>query len=198
MSELVLASGSATRQRLLRDAGVACSVDIPNVDETAVLESLAAEGASARDAADVLAELKAVKVSARHPTAFVVGADQILSIEREFFRKPAGIGAARDQLKALRGRTHVLTSAVVVARGGSAVWRDVREARLTMRNFSDAFLEDYLAHVGADILGSVGAYRVEGIGIQLFSRVEGDHFTIQGLPLVPLLDFLRTHGVVKE
>src|SRR6185295_9167033 len=121
-----------------------------------------------------------------------------LSLERQFFRKPTDVSAARDQLKALRGRTHVLTSAVVVAREGSAVWRDVREARLTMRAFSDAFLEDYLAHAGADILGSVGAYRVEGLGIQLFSRIEGDHFTIQGLPLIPLLDFLRTHGVVKE
>lgn len=198
MTDVILASGSATRQRLLRDAGVAFSVDIPNVDETAVLESLVAEGASARDAADVLAELKAVKVSARHPMAFVVGADQILSVDREFFRKPADIGAARDQLRALRGRTHVLTSAVVAARGGSGVWREVREARLTMRAFSDAFLEDYLAHAAADILGSVGAYRVEGLGVQLFSRVEGDHFTIQGLPLIPLLDFLRTHGVVKE
>jgi len=198
MSDVVLASGSATRQRLLKDAGVVFSVGIPNVDESAVLESLAAEGASAREAGDVLAELKAVKVSARHPAAFVIGGDQILSVEREFLRKPGDMKEARDQLKALRGRTHVLTSAVVVAREGSAVWRDVREARLTMRAFSDAFLEHYLAHGGADILGSVGAYRVEGMGIQLFSRMEGDHFTIQGLPLLPLLDFLRTHGVVKE
>jgi len=198
MSELILASGSATRQRVLRSAGVSFSVEVAGVDETAVMESLAGEKASARDAADILAELKAVKVSACRPDAFVIGADQVLSIGQVFFQKPVDMSSARAQLMALRGRTHTLTSAVAVARGGSVVWRDVREARLTMRAFGDAFVEAYLVDTGEDILGSVGGYRVEGLGIQLFSRIEGDHFTILGLPLIPLLDFLRTHGILHE
>jgi septum formation protein len=197
MSAIVLASGSAARQRLLRAAGVAFSVEVAHVDETAVIESLTAEKASPRDVADLLAELKAVKVSARYPRAFVIGADQVLSLGAELFQKPGTKDGAREQLRRLRGRTHVLSSAVSVAREGSVVWRVVQEARLTMRDFSDDFLETYLADAGEDILGSVGAYHVEGLGIQLFSRIDGDTFTILGLPLVPLLDFLRTHGMLK-
>ena len=197
MSGLILASGSATRQRLLRAAGVKFEVEVAHVDETSVLESLAAERAQPRDIADVLAELKALKVSSRHPEATVIGADQVLSLGAELFQKPGTVDVARMQLKRLRGATHVLSSAVCVARGGSVVWRFVGQARLTMRDFSDAFLETYLADAGADILGSVGAYHVEGLGIQLFSRIDGDTFTILGLPMVPLLDFLRTHGMVR-
>lgn len=197
MSELILASSSSTRQRLLRAAGVAFSVEAAAVDETAVLESLAAEKARGRDAADLLAELKALKVSGRHAGAFVVGADQVLTCEGWFFSKPETIAAARAQLLQLSGKTHVLSSAVCVARDGAVVWRDVQEARLTMRVLSDASLDAYLAQAGADILGSVGAYHVEGLGIQLFSRIDGDTFTILGLPLLPLLDFLRTHGMVR-
>ena len=197
MSSVVLASGSVTRQRLLRAAGVMFTVDVAHVDEAAVIESLTAENAPARDVADLLAELKALKVSTRHPQAFVIGADQVLSAGSELFQKPGTLAGAREQLRQLRGRTHVLSSAVLVARDGSVVWRVVQEARLTMRDFSDAFLEGYLADAGEDILGSVGAYHVEGLGIQLFSRIDGDTFTILGLPLVPLLDFLRTHGMLK-
>lgn len=197
MSGVILASGSATRQRLLRAAGVSFEVDVANIDESSVLESLAAEKAPARDIADVLAELKALKVSSRRPEATVIGADQVLSLGGELFQKPGSMEAARAQLKRLRGATHVLSSAVCAARGGSIVWRFVGEARLTMRDFSDAFLEQYLAEAPADILGSVGAYHVEERGIQLFSRIDGDTFTILGLPLVPLLDFLRTHGMLK-
>ncbi len=197
MNGLILASGSAARQRLLRAAGVEFAVEVANVDETAVLESLAAEKASPRDIADVLAELKALKVSGRHPQETVIGADQVLSLGLELFQKPGSVEGARQQLRRLRGGTHVLSSAVCVARGGSIVWRFVGQARLTMRDFSDAFLETYLEDAGADILGSVGAYHVEGRGIQLFSKIEGDTFTIAGLPLVPLLDFLRTHGMLK-
>jgi septum formation protein len=197
MSGIVLASGSATRQRLLRAAGVEFSVDVAHVDEASVIESLVAEKAPARDVADLLAELKAAKVSVRRPQAFVIGADQVLSVGAELFQKPGSLAVAREQLRRLRGRTHVLSSAVCVAREGSVVWRVVQEARLTMRDFSDAFLESYLADAGEDILGSVGAYHVEGLGIQLFSKVDGDTFTILGLPLVPLLDFLRTHGMLK-
>jgi septum formation protein len=197
MSGLVLASGSATRQRLLKAAGVDFVVDIARIDEGSIIESLQAEKAPARDIADLLAEMKAVKVSGRHPQAFVIGADQMLSASGELFQKPESVAGARAQLKQLRGRTHVLSSAVAVARDGSVVWRTVQEARLTMRDFSDAFLERYLADAGEGILGSVGAYHVEGLGIQLFSRVEGDTFTILGLPLVGLLDFLRIHGMLK-
>jgi septum formation protein len=197
MSAIVLASGSVTRQRLLRAAGVPFGVDVAQIDEAAVLESLTAEKAPARDVADLLAELKAVKVSARHPQAFVIGADQVLSVGAALFQKPGTIADAREQLRQLKGRTHVLSSAVSVAREGSVIWRTVAEARLTMRDFSDAFLDAYLADAGADILGSVGAYHVEGLGIQLFSGIEGDTFTILGLPLVPLLDFLRLHGMLK-
>lgn len=197
MSAIVLASGSTTRQRLLRAAGVPFAVDVAQIDEAAVIESLTAEKAPARDVADLLAELKAVKVSLRHPQAFVIGADQVLSVGPALFQKPGTVSGAREQLRRLRGQTHVLSSAVSVAREGSVIWRTVAEARLTMRDFSDAFLDTYLADAGEDILGSVGAYHVEGLGIQLFSRIEGDTFTILGLPLVPLLDFLRLHGMLK-
>jgi septum formation protein len=197
MSELILASTSATRQRLLRAAGLRFTAEAAYVDEAAVIESLAAEKAKPRDVADVLAELKTVKISNRYPEATVIGADQVLSLGVEMFQKPVDRDAAREQLKRLRGQTHVLSSAVCVARGGSVVWRVVEEARLTMRAFSDDFLDAYLVDAGEDILGSVGAYHVEGIGIQLFSKIEGDAFTIQGLPLLPLIDFLRTHGMVR-
>jgi septum formation protein len=197
MSAIVLASGSATRQRLLRAAGVPFEVDVAQIDEAAVIESLTAEKAPARDVADLLAELKALKVSDRHPQAFVIGADQVLSLGTSLFQKPDTRAGAREQLLRLRGRRHVLSSAVSVAREGSIIWRTVAEARLTMRDFSDAFLDAYLADAGEEILGSVGAYHVEGMGIQLFSRIEGDTFTILGLPLVELLDFLRLHGMLK-
>lgn len=197
MSEVILASGSATRQRLLRAAGVPFTVDVASIDEAGVIESLTAERASARDVADLLAELKALKVSARHPQAFVIGADQVLSLGSEMFQKPGTRAGAREQLKRLRGRTHVLSSALCIAREGAVIWRTVAEVRLTMRDFSDAFLDKYLADAGEEILGSVGAYHVEGLGIQLFSRIEGDTFTILGLPLVPLIDFLRLHGMLK-
>jgi septum formation protein len=197
MSELILASTSATRQRLLRAAGLRFTAEPAAVDETAVIESLAAEKAKPRDVADVLAELKALKISHRHPQATVIGADQVLSLGSEMFQKPGDRDGARVQLQRLRGRTHVLSSAVCVARGGSVVWRVVEEARLTMRAFSDEFIDAYLVEAGEDILGSVGAYHVEGLGIQLFSKIEGDAFTIQGMPLLPLIDFLRTHGMVR-
>lgn len=197
MSELVLASTSAARQRILRAAGLRFRAEASYVDETSVIESLAAEGAKPRDVADVLAELKAVKISNRHPEATVIGADQVLSLGAEMFQKPGDRDQARAQLLRLRGRTHVLSAAVCVARGGSVVWRVVEEARLTMRAFSEEFLDAYLVDASEDILGSVGAYHVEGLGVQLFSKIEGDVFTIQGLPLLPLIDFLRTHGMVR-
>jgi septum formation protein len=197
MSGVVLASGSEARQRLLRAAGVVFVVDVAQVDEAAVVDALVAEKARGRDIADALAELKAVRVSSRNAGNVVIGADQVLSLGAEIFQKPISRAAAREQLLRLRGRTHVLSSAVCAARDGVIVWRIVQEARLTMREFSDAFLDAYLAEAGEDILGSVGAYHVEGLGIQLFSKIEGDYFTILGLPLLPLIDFLRLHGIVR-
>jgi septum formation protein len=198
MPSVVLASGSATRQAMLRSAGVDFAVDVAAIDETTVLESLQAEGAKPRDAADTLAEMKAVKVSAKHAGALVIGADQILSLGPRFFSKPVDLAAARKQLQDLRGQMHQLTTAVVVARDGSPIWREVREAKLIMRPFSDEFLDDYLAKAGNAVLTSVGAYQIEGLGAQLFSRIDGDHFTILGLPLLPLLDMLRTQGALKS
>ncbi len=198
MTPVILASGSATRQAMLRAACVDFTVDVAAIDELTILESLQAEGAKPRDIADTLAEMKAFKVSTKHPDALVIGADQVLNLGPKFFSKPANLTAARDQLQQLRGQTHVLTSAVVVAKNGSSIWREIREAKLTMRPFSDAFVDDYLAKVGKAALTSVGAYQIEGLGAQLFSKVDGDHFTILGLPLLPLLDMLRTQGVLKS
>jgi septum formation protein len=197
MTGLLLASGSATRQRLLRDAGVSFEVKPAAIDETSILASLQAEGASGRDAADFLAEMKAQQVSRSVEDWFVIGSDQVLSLGKEHFEKPGTRAGARAQLLKLRGQKHVLSSAVCVARNGSVIWRHVGQARMTMRDFSETFLDAYLDRAGDAILSSVGAYHVEGLGLQLFSAVEGDHFTIQGLPLLPLLDFLRLHGLLK-
>lgn len=196
MNRLLLASGSPTRQRLLRDAGVMFDVKPASVDETSILSSLQAEGASGRDAADLLAEMKALQVSRSNDEWLVIGADQVLSLGTEMFEKPGTRDRARAQLLKLRGQKHVLSSAVCVARNGSIIWRHVGQARMTMRAFSDGFLDTYLERAGDGVLGSVGAYHAEGLGLQLFSSIEGDLFTIQGLPLLPLLDFLRLHGLL--
>jgi septum formation protein len=190
---LVLASASVTRARLLAEAGVAVSVDPAILEESEIIASFRAEGALSGECAAALAEAKASRVSARHPGALVIGADQILDCEGQWLEKPQDVAAARAQLRRLRGKTHELVSAVAVLRDGGTLWRAVDRARLTMRPFSDAFLEDYLARLGEDVLRSVGAYRLEALGAQLFERVEGDFFTILGLPLLPLLSFLRDH-----
>ena len=134
----------------------------------------------------------------RHPGALVIGADQMLDCEGVWFDKPTGRDGAREQLKALRGRTHRLVSCAVIVRDGERIWHQIDRARLTMRNFSDAFLDEYLDSAGDDVLHSVGAYQLEGLGAQLFHRVDGDFFTILGLPLLPVLGFLRVHGVITE
>ncbi|WP_181705116.1 Maf-like protein [Chthonobacter rhizosphaerae] len=194
---LVLASGSPTRAGLLTQAGLLFERESPDVDERAVEATLADTGVFADDVALVLAEVKATEVSARRPGSLVIGADQTLSLGEERFHKPADMEAARRQLLALRGQTHQLHSAVVVAEDGDVLFRHVSTANLTMRDFTPAFVGHYLAVVGDRALGSVGCYQVEGYGIQLFEAIEGDHFTILGLPLLPLLAFLRTRGVVE-
>lgn len=195
---LVLASGSATRKQMLEAAGLAFEVDKPRMDEEAAKASLRAEGLKPRDQADMLAELKAISVSNRRGDDFVIGADQMLAMEGETFDKPQNRDEARAHLLRLRGRSHELITAAAVARGGVVIWRHIETPRLKMRAFSDAFLEDYLDHVGDAAFASVGAYQLEGRGAQLFERVEGDYFSVLGLPLLPLLSFLREHGKVLQ
>ncbi|MBP2306189.1 septum formation protein Maf [Azospirillum melinis] len=196
--KLVLASGSRTRAAMLEQAGLPAILDRPLVDEDEVKATGRAEGVPADAVAEALAELKAQRITRRHPGALVVGADQMLDCEGRWFDKPADRAAARAQLLDLRGKTHQLVSCAVVVRDGERMWHKTDSARLTMRNFSEAFLDDYLDRVGDDVLHSVGAYQLEGLGAQLFHRVEGDFFTILGLPLLPLLGFLRVHGVGRE
>jgi septum formation protein len=195
-SGLVLASASSSRAAVLRQAGLAIRQDPAGVDEEAVKQSLRAEGADAAHVATALADLKAQQVSRRHPDAFVIGADQMLECNGVWFDKPPDIDHARAHLMSLRGRTHELITAAVVVRSGARLWQHVDRAALTMRPFSDAFIEHYLQAAGDEVCSTVGAYRLEGTGAQLFSRVEGDFFTILGLPLLPLLDILRGHGIV--
>ena len=192
---VILASTSPARRALLTAAGVPFTAQSPGVDEDAAKASLAAEGLSPRDMADALAELKALRVSNRKP-GLVIGADQTLDLEGVTLDKAPTIDAARERLLSLRGRSHKLHSAVVVASDGQPIWREIVTAKLTMRPFSDAFLDDYIARAGEALTGAVGAYYLEDIGAQLFERIEGDYFAILGLPLTGLLDLLRRYGVL--
>lgn len=192
---LVLASGSPTRLHLLRRAGVAVQPDAPRLDEAAIRDSLVAEGASPRDIADALAEMKALKVAARHPGALVLGADQVLDLDGEVMGKPADRAETRAQLLRLRGRRHRLHSALVLVADGAPQWRHVGEARMTVRDLSEAWIDAYLDR-NPDLTGTVGGYLLEGEGIRLFSAVDGDYFTILGLPLLPLLQYLDLRGVL--
>lgn len=195
---MILASASGTRAKLLQDAGVPFEVVPAHVDEEALKQSLLAEKASHRDIADALAELKALRISSAHPGALVLGADQVLSFDGTLISKCGSLAEARELLLRLRGQTHELISAMVLAKNGAPVWRHVEKATLTMRDFSDAFLEDYLTAEGNALLSGVGCYRLESRGAQLFSRVTGDHSTILGLPLLPLLSALREQGVIQR
>ena len=194
--KLILASGSAARRQMLEAAGLSFEVDAPRMDEEAAKASLRAEGLKPRDQADALAELKALSVSRGRPD-FVIGADQMLALGREVFDKPKSVDEARDHLLRLRGQTHELITATVVAREGAIIWRHIDTPKLKMRAFSDEFLDDYMSRAGEDVLRSVGAYQLEGLGAQLFERVEGDYFSVLGLPLLPLLAFLREHGIAR-
>lgn len=194
MTALILASGSPTRRRMLEAAGLAFTAETAAVDEASARLALAAGGADAAGAAVELARLKAAAVSARHPEALVIGADQILEHRGLWLEKPASRNAARAQLAGLRGDSHRLVSAAVVVRAGREEWRHVEAADLTMWDFDDDFLDRYLARAGDAVLGSVGAYQLEGLGAQLFETVRGDFFTVLGLPLLPLLGFLRRSG----
>lgn len=194
---LVLASASAARAAMLRNAGLDFEIRPARIDEEEIKRALKAEGASPRRAAEALAELKAHRARPEDGQDFVIAADQMLVCEDRWYDKPADIAQARAQLLSLRGKSHDLVSAVVLARGGSIVWRHVDVATLIMRDFSDGFLDAYLAQAGAAVLHSVGGYQLEGLGVQLFSRIRGDFFTILGLPLLPLLDILRENKVLR-
>lgn len=193
---LVLASASRARAALLAAAGLEFAVDAADLDEDAIKRQFRAAARPAEACAQALALAKARVVSARCRDALVIGADQLLVCDDTWFDKPLDRATARNQLGALRGRTHRLVTAVCVVRDSEVLWREANAPSLTMRAFSDAFLDAYLAAEGEAILGSVGAYRLEGRGIQLFSNIDGDHFAILGLPLLQLLAFLRDRGAI--
>lgn len=194
--QLILASASSARRALLTNAGLSFDVMPANIDEAAIKNaSRASDPAIAtRAIAGTLAVQKARQVSMQHPKALVIGADQVLSCGDEIHSKASNIAEARTVLRTLRGRQHELISAAALARNGELLWQTESAAQLTMRDFSEAFLEDYLARAGAVILDCVGCYELEGLGIQLFEKIEGDYFTVLGLPLVPLLAEMRRRG----
>ena len=195
---LILASGSPIRRKLLESAGLSVQTAAARIDENMIRDSLLAEGATPRDVADTLAEMKAMRTAERYPEAVIIGCDQVLEFQGEVWSKPESPQQAQDQLGLLRGKTHRLLSAIVVCHQGQPVWRHVGIARLTMRDFSDSYLAAYLARNWPSVGQSVGAYKLEGEGIRLFSAIEGDHFTILGLPLLPLLSYLTLRGFIES
>jgi septum formation protein len=195
--KLILASTSRTRMAMLTAAGVPFEARPSQVDEESLKAGLSQQGITPRDLADALAEAKAVALSRREPEALVVGCDQVaVAADGTLLDKPGSRDGLRNQLGQLRGSTHKQLSAAVVAEAGRPVWRHIDEARLTMRRFSDGFLDDYVDAEGEASAGCVGGYRIEALGVQLFSRIDGDHFTILGMPLLPLLDYLRARAVI--
>lgn len=193
---LLLASASQTRLHLLKAAGLEVSAFPARIDEDAIRAGMEAEAATPRDIADTLAEMKARKLAEKHPEALVLGCDQVLAFKKQIFAKPETSDAARAQLQSLRGQTHRLISAAVLYDQGKPIWRHAEEAHLTMHSFSDAYLDTYLTRNWPDISESVGAYKLEQEGARLFSAVEGDYFTILGLPLLPLLSYLGQRGFI--
>jgi septum formation protein len=192
---LILASASPSRAALLRAAGVDFEIEPAAIDEARIKRLARVIGDSAISCALALSIEKARALSATYPNALIIGADQILVAGDEWFDKPANLDEARAQLRALRDRAHKLATAACVLRDGEALWQATSEPELKMRPFTDTVLDEYLAAEGESLLGLVGAYRIEGRGVQLFSRIRGDHFSILGLPLLELLDFLRQRGI---
>ena len=195
---IVLASASQSRCTLLQNAGIEIVRDPATVDEDTVKNSARKHKEPASYVAETLAEIKAQQVSQRRAGALVIGADQMLQCGSAWFDKPLDLAHARSHLVSLRGKTHELLSAVCVVRDGECLWRHLESAKLTMRPFSDGFIDEYLAATGDGVCTSVGAYQLENRGVQLFSSIEGNYFTILGLPLLPLLGFLVNYGVVTE
>lgn len=198
MSErIVLASASPIRASLLTGAGVSIEISPARIDEEALKSAMMAEGAVPRDLADALAEGKARKISGKFSSAFVIGCDQVLEHDGAVLSKPADIGQARAQLMAMRGNRHRLFSAAVIYHEGAPQWRHIGEVRLTMRAFSDAYLDSYLARNWPQVGESVGAYRLEEEGVRLFSRIEGQYFHVLGIPLLEILNYLSLRGVIE-
>lgn len=193
-ASLILASGSGIRQQLLRNAGVEFTVQPARVDEEAIKQSLLAEGATPHDIADALAEFKARRIAEKNPGALVLGCDQVLELKGEMLSKPASSDDARAQLLRLRGARHKLLSAAVLYEEGKPVWRHVGQVRLTMRPFSDSYLDSYIERNWDSIQHAVGCYKLEEEGVRLFSQIEGDYFTVLGLPLLPFLNYLTLRG----
>ena len=193
---IILASRSPFRQMLLRNAGLTFEAMAAAIDERAIEDSLSADRLSPAEVALALAEAKALDVASARPEALVIGSDQTLSLGERVFHKPADLSDAREHLRAMSGRTHELNSAVILVQNGAIAWRHVSTARLTMRVLSDDFIGRYLDRVGESVLASVGAYQLEGEGIQLFEHIEGDYFTILGLPMLPLLAQLRSMDII--
>jgi septum formation protein len=190
-ARLILASNSASRKALMSGAKIAFTTEAADIDERRIETELTAQGATPPEIAVALAREKALEVSRRKPDAYVIGSDQVLSLAGRLLHKPVDMAEAGDHIRAMSGATHHLNCGVAIAHQGVAVWSDVSIARMTMRAISEAFLERYLAMAGDGILGSVGAYHFEGPGIQLFEKIEGDYFTILGLPMLTLLAGLR-------
>lgn len=196
---VILASQSAIRRALLEQAGLSIEAKPAAIDEEAITEALLVQGAKPREIADALAEAKTRRLASTHDghDCLVIGADQVLSLDGEVFHKPVSLEAARQQLTRMSGKTHKLHSAACLARGGSVVWRHVDEAVMTMRPLSASFIDHYLARIDKGALTSVGAYQIEALGVQLFAQISGSHFTILGIPLLPLLDALRVQGALE-
>jgi septum formation protein len=197
-SSLILASGSPYRRQLMESAGLAFAVEPARIDERMIETPLVENGATPEMVAIALATAKATDVSARHPSAYVIGSDQVMSIEGRLFHKCTSVEMARHQLMLMRGKTHRLSSAICIVRDGHEAWQDIAVADMTFRNFSDDFLDSYLERAGSNVLLTVGAYSYEGLGQQLFEKVDGDFFTIIGLPMLPLLAALRNLGIIAH
>ena len=195
---ILLASGSAIRAQLLKNAGVPFTVQTARVDEEMAKRALLAENASPRDIADTLAEMKARKVSHKNPGAMVLGCDQVLDFDGQLLSKPETPEQAMTQLKAMRGKRHMLLSAAVIYQDGEPIWRHVGQVRLRMRASSDAYLKDYVSRNWDSIRRAVGAYKLEEEGVRLFATIDGDYFNVLGMPLLELLNFLAVKGVIDQ
>mgnify|MGYP003667664940 CR=1 FL=1 len=195
---IILASGSSIRAELLQRAGVSFSVMKPRVDEEMIKSAMLAEGESPRNIADALAQAKAEKVSMKEPSAFIIGCDQVLAFEGKILSKPESSDDAGAQLRALSGKTHELFTAAVICQDGRAIWRKVSDVRMTMRPISESYLDSYISRNWPEISHACGSYQVEAEGSRLFSKIDGDHFAVMGLPLLEILDYLALRGVIDS